>query len=182
MIFERIISIFWIIFIICWFVAAFFAKRTVKWSSSGMIIRLAIAVLLVTLAQSKTFSLSFAFHGSSAVGWIGVILAGIGIGFALWARAHLGRNWGMPMSVKENPDLVMTGPYAFVRNPIYGGMIIAFLGTAVVFGLFWWVIFLSFGGYFVFTSYREEQNLQKLFPTQYPAYRARTKMLIPFIF
>ena len=57
-----------------------------------------------------------------------------GIGLAIWARIHLGRNWGMPTSQKADPELVTTGPYRFVRHPIYTGLLVALLGTALAVG------------------------------------------------
>jgi len=66
------------------------------------------------------------------MGGVGVALCALGIGLAIWARTYLGRNWGMPMSRKENPELVTSGPYAYVRHPIYTGLLIAMLGSVTV--------------------------------------------------
>jgi protein-S-isoprenylcysteine O-methyltransferase Ste14 len=45
----------------------------------------------------------------------------LGLGFAIWARVHIGRNWGTPMTQKDEPELVTSGPYHLVRHPIYSG-------------------------------------------------------------
>lgn len=113
---------------------------------------------------------------------VGVILVALGIGFAIWARWHLGRNWGMPMEVKEKPNLITTGPYAYVRHPIYTGVLTAVLGSLVVSGPMWSLILLVIFFYFYFSAKKEEANMGKAFPTEYPSYKERTKMFIPFIF
>jgi hypothetical protein len=58
---------------------------------------------------------------SDTLSWTGVALCVLGFGLAISARWHLGRNWGMPMSRKEQPELVTSGPYAYIRHPIYIG-------------------------------------------------------------
>ena len=59
------------------------------------------------------------------------MLFAVGLGFAIWARRALGHNWGTPMSQKYEPELVTSGPYWMVRHPIYSGILVAGLGTAV---------------------------------------------------
>jgi protein-S-isoprenylcysteine O-methyltransferase Ste14 len=112
---------------------------------------------------------------------IGAVLFVCGIAVAIWARVHLGRNWGMPMTQKAEPELVTSGPYRFVRHPIYSGLLLAFVGTALVINLVGLIIALVLGGYFYYSASVEEKNLAATFPTEYPAYRAETKMLIPFV-
>ena len=65
----------------------------------------------------------------------GVTLAYVGLAFAIWARVTLGRSWGMPMSLHDNPELVTSGPYRFVRHPIYTGLSAMLIGTALVYPL-----------------------------------------------
>ncbi len=112
---------------------------------------------------------------------LGCIICASGIAFAVWARYHLGRNWGMPMSEKEDRELVSTGPYAFVRHPIYTGVILGLIGSAAVSGGWWWLIALIGASYFIIAALREEAMLSKELPAGYPEYRARTRMLVPFI-
>jgi protein-S-isoprenylcysteine O-methyltransferase Ste14 len=87
----------------------------------------------------------------------------------------------MPMSVKENAELVTTGPYAYIRNPIYAGIVLATLGSALI--DWWWAVFLACAvAYFVYSAKVEERILLREFPDSYPAYKARTKSLIPFVY
>ena len=112
---------------------------------------------------------------------VGTILFVSGLGVAVWARVHLGRNWGMPMTQKADPELVTSGPYHLVRHPIYSGILLAMLGTALATNLDWLIVFGILGAYFVYSATVEERLLAATFSTTYPSYREHTKMLIPFV-
>jgi protein-S-isoprenylcysteine O-methyltransferase Ste14 len=112
---------------------------------------------------------------------MGTILFAAGLALAVWARAHLGRNWGMPMTQKDEPELVTTGPYRLIRHPIYTGILLAVLGSSLAMNLYWLVGLVVIGAYFVYSATVEERQLASSFPATYPGYRARTKMLIPFV-
>jgi protein-S-isoprenylcysteine O-methyltransferase Ste14 len=106
----------------------------------------------------------------------------MGLSFAIWARLHIGRNWGTPMSQKQDPELVTSGPYHWVRHPIYSGILVAGLGTAIALTWSWLIVVALTGIYFIYSATVEERYLTKEFPDSYPGYRRSTKMLIPFIF
>jgi protein-S-isoprenylcysteine O-methyltransferase Ste14 len=99
-----------------------------------------------------------------------------------FSRGGNGRNWGMPMSLKEQPELVTSGPYAFIRHPIYTGLILAMLGSAIGVNIFWAVMLVPVCAYFIFSARREEAVMLQLFPEQFTAYMARTGMLAPRLF
>lgn len=115
------------------------------------------------------------------MGAIGAVCTALGIGLAIFARAYLGRNWGVPMSRKENPELVTGGPYAFIRHPIYAGVILAMLGSMIGESVYWTLPLILFGAYFIYSARREEQLMSTQFPEQYPSYIKRTKMFVPFV-
>jgi protein-S-isoprenylcysteine O-methyltransferase Ste14 len=123
---------------------------------------------------------SLAVH-SVALEAIGAAVFACGIAIAIWARVHLGRNWGMPMTEKAEPELVTSGPYRFVRHPIYSGLLVGVLGTAIATNAIGLIIVVVLGAYLYYAASVEEKNLAAAFPTTYPAYKARTKMLIPFV-
>jgi len=86
------------------------------------------------------------------------------------------------MSEKVDPDLVTTGPYRKVRHPIYSGIILAMMGTAVAVSWYWLVAVALLGTYFVYSAVMEDRYMVRLFPTRYPGYKRSTKMLVPFVF
>jgi protein-S-isoprenylcysteine O-methyltransferase Ste14 len=112
---------------------------------------------------------------------IGTVLLILGLLFAVWARVNIGKNWGRPMSEKEDPELVTSGPYKYVRHPIYSGFLLAAFGTGLALGVIWLLIFIVIVIYFMFSAYKEEEFLTKQFGETYKKYKQHTKMLIPFI-
>ena len=113
---------------------------------------------------------------------IGLVIFLLGLALAIWARVYLGRNWGMPMTEKADPELVTTGPYSTIRHPIYSGLILAMVGTAVAISLYWLIAVVLLGAYFIYSAVMEERYMAGLFPDTYPRYKQATKMLIPYIF
>jgi protein-S-isoprenylcysteine O-methyltransferase Ste14 len=95
---------------------------------------------------------------------------------------HIGRNWGGPMTQKDEPELVTSGPYRLVRHPIYSGMLAAGVGTAVALSWIWLVAVALAGLYFIYSATVEERYLSDQLPGTYAAYKRTTKMLLPFIF
>jgi protein-S-isoprenylcysteine O-methyltransferase Ste14 len=169
----------WVVFWIYWGVSALRSKRGTG-AARGVPLRLLVGVAVVLLFRLvRAGSLDVHSVVSAAVGT--ALVVG-GLGFAVWARIHIGRNWGMPMSQKEEPELVTSGPYRFVRHPIYTGILVAVVGTALAINLLALVVAAIVGAFFWYSATVEERNLGAIFPLTYPAYRARTKMLIPFVF
>jgi len=105
----------------------------------------------------------------------------LGLALAVWARIYIGRNWGMPMSEKADPELVTTGPYSAIRHPIYSGIILAMIGTTLAVSLYWLIAVVLVGAYFLYSATMEERYLTEIFPDAYPRYQQSTKMLIPFV-
>jgi protein-S-isoprenylcysteine O-methyltransferase Ste14 len=168
----------WLVFWIYWLAAASSSKESVR---SGWRTRLTgVSAVGVFLIAGVLRSGSLAVH-SVILAAIGALLFACGITLAVWARLHLGRNWGMPMSQRAEPELVTSGPYRFVRHPIYSGLLTAMLGTALVNNLAGLIVVGVLVAYFSYCGTVEERNLVATFPTAYPEYRSRTKMLIPFV-
>jgi protein-S-isoprenylcysteine O-methyltransferase Ste14 len=188
-IYQGIAAGLWLLFCAVWLVGAIGAKKTVAtrpwWL--GMPVRFAVlAIILLFFGSSLRRELLTAgaamLTDSPGLGLLGSVLCTIGIGYAIWARFVIGRNWGMPMTLKEGHELVTSGPYAQVRHPIYSGVLLAMLGSALVISLWWIPVLLVNGVQFIYAARKEEQLMLKTFPRQYPAYMRRTRMLIPYIF
>lgn len=87
----------------------------------------------------------------------------------------------MPMSLKQNPELVTSGPYHYIRHPIYSGILLAMLGSSISSSFLWLILMAISGTYFIYSAVVEEKLMAKQFPKDYPEYKRKTKMLIPFI-
>lgn len=180
---DIIITMVWIVFWIYWIAAAMRTKATRTRSASSVPIRIAVIVLVLLLLRGGVFN----GHPSATIAnaWlqgVGLAVFLLGLAFAVWARIYLGRNWGRPMSQKVDPELVTTGPYRYVRHPIYSGIILGTIGTTMAISLYWLVAVVLLSGYFIYSATVEERNMERLFPDTYPAYKRSTKMLVPFIF
>ena len=111
----------------------------------------------------------------------GLVLVALGLGFSAWARALLGRNWSGTVTVKTGHELIVAGPYRLVRHPIYTGLLLAFLGTAVAQDqwralLALLLVWLSF-----WRKWRlEEHFMQDTFGDRYRAYRAKVPAVVPW--
>ncbi len=178
---ELVFAVGWAAFWLYWVVAAFSTKRgRVPWSRE-LRIRAVIIVGAIVLVRLGVFR----GHSHATDPWragIGLVLFVMGLGFAIWARVHIGRNWGTPMTQKDEPELVTSGPYHLVRHPIYTGILVAGVGTAVALSWLWLSAVVLAGVYFVYSATVEERFLTEQLPDDYPAYKGSTRMLVPFIF
>jgi protein-S-isoprenylcysteine O-methyltransferase Ste14 len=178
---DGVIAVGWLAFWIYWLVKAVGVKPGRSSWNRFALVRVAVIIVVFALVRAGAFR----GHTTARDPWrlgIGLVLFLSGLGLAVWARVNLGRNWGAPMSEKSDPDLVTTGPYASIRHPIYSGLLLALLGTAIAVNLYLLVPVAVLGAYFVYAATREERRMAELFPDSYPEYKRSTKMLIPFIF
>jgi protein-S-isoprenylcysteine O-methyltransferase Ste14 len=176
-----VLAVGWAAFWLYWILAAFSMKRGhVSWSRELWIrlLIVAVAILLIRLGAFR----GYAANTNPWRAGIGLVLFALGLWLAVWARVHLGRNWGTPMTQKLEPELVTSGPYRLARHPIYSGILVAGLGTAVALSWQWLTAVLLAGIYFVYAARVEERYLAEQFPADYPPYKRSTKMLVPFVF
>lgn len=184
--YRSLIGACWSILVVYWAVAAIGAKPNMARSRrrTGIAARLAIMVLILLAfrlppLRQLLLNVEAQMAGNAVAGVLGVVLCAFGVAVAIWARVHLGKNWGMPMSQKDKPELVMTGPYARVRHPIYSGILLAMLGSTIGASVFWLLPLVLFGSYFFYSARQEEQFMVTLFPEAYRAYMRRSNMLLP---
>jgi protein-S-isoprenylcysteine O-methyltransferase Ste14 len=178
---STIIGACWILFFVIWIVLAIGRERGERRYAPGlMLVRLAMIAALVVAVRFRFPPAVDLGRFAAGVAAAGAALCVVGLAFASWARVALGRSWGMPMTLRDKQDLVTHGPYAYVRHPIYTGMTLMAVGTTLVlpFMLLWCAIMVA---YVLISARREERDMDRLFPDTYPAYRQRSKMLIPFV-
>jgi protein-S-isoprenylcysteine O-methyltransferase Ste14 len=177
---DSVVFAVWVAFGLYWLAASVGVKAgQTRWTRFAGI-RLAIILIVLFLLRVKGFKT----HATTNNPWlegIGLAVFLLGLALAVWARVYLGRNWGMPMTQKVDPELVTSGPYRRVRHPIYSGIILAMIGTTIAVSLYWLVAVVVLGGSFIYSATVEERYLAERFPDSYPEYKRSTKMLIPFI-
>jgi protein-S-isoprenylcysteine O-methyltransferase Ste14 len=86
------------------------------------------------------------------------------------------------MTQKDEPELVTSGPYRLVRHPIYSGILVAGVGTALALNWVWLAAVVLPAVFFIYSATVEERYLTEQFPDEYPAYKRSTKMLVPYVF
>jgi len=182
------IGICFAVFYVYWIVAAFWVKRAVEKQSrrQRLLLVLAMSVAFLLIRRSGVFG-TYAdvilWGRTLALDVIcdAMVLAGLIV--VLWARAVLGSNWSGSVVFRENHELIERGPYGYVRHPIYSGVFLMILGTAILAG--------RVGGFVAFVvifvglwikSRQEERLLTRHFPEAYENYRGRVKGLVPFVF
>jgi protein-S-isoprenylcysteine O-methyltransferase Ste14 len=179
---DYVIYSLWVVFWLAWLVAALNAKRAAQSRMRQFVgFRVALFVIVILVTRSGVFKGHHAIVSNPIFQGIGMALFLTGLGLAVWARVYLGRNWGTPMSERVDAELVTAGPYRYIRNPIYSGLILAAIGTAVAVSWYWLVAVEFMGAYFIYSATVEERTMERLFPNDYPAYKRSTKMLIPLI-
>jgi protein-S-isoprenylcysteine O-methyltransferase Ste14 len=116
---DLIIGVSWIVFWAYWLAMAFTAKaEQSRWTRfAGVRVGLVLATLLAI--RLRVFKVHGAATGNPWLLGTGLAVFVLGLALAVWATVYLGRNWGMPMSAKADPELVTTGLYRRIRHPIY---------------------------------------------------------------
>jgi len=184
---NDVIGPMWMGIFIIWAISGLNTKRTVG-SASDTRARISLGgVLLGWLILFNRWSRPgvlgerFVSIGPGVV-YTGTALTAVGLGFALWARFTIGRNWGRLITVQEDHQLTRTGPYAIVRHPIYSGFMLATFGTALAIGevgglVSTALVVISWG----YKSRLEERYMIEHFGTEYEQYRQQVSGLLPGI-
>jgi len=181
---QHIVGFCWVTFLVVWAVGAFRTKRSSRRQSlQSILVQRAVVVLAVIIAVLPFEALNWPFLPSSpAVTLAATAATVLGVGFAIWARVYLGSNWSMNVTVKAEHTLVRGGPYAWVRHPIYTGMILGLLGTAAVHKEVRYLLAAALiAVMFLLKIAIEERFMAEEFGEQYATYRHEVKALIPFV-
>jgi len=167
--------------------AAMFTKRTLYRESRAQRLGYTIPILIGCYLLFRGYDLPYPFNVriipyTNPILVAAAILCVCGLVLCFWARAVLGRNWSGTITLKENHELIVRGPYRLVRHPIYTGLLVMVIATvmqqghvAAITGLI--LVFASF--WIKLTE--EEELMRKQFSDQYLAYVERVKRIIPFV-
>jgi protein-S-isoprenylcysteine O-methyltransferase Ste14 len=177
----------WVVFGVLWWLPAIFGKRVMQRETSGsrllqiILILIAFNLLFRPILPWDVLNLRVVPATISAT-IAGYSLLAAGMLFACWARVFLGGNWSASVTLKQDHTLVRSGPYRIVRHPIYTGLLVAMLGTAIAVGEL--RCFLGAGLAAVawkMKSLTEEALMVQQFGDQYARYRMEVKALVPYI-
>jgi protein-S-isoprenylcysteine O-methyltransferase Ste14 len=181
--YRHLIAALWLAWAAYWWLSARNVKRVVRHESLASRLAhtgpLALAVLLLVHAQPGALGERFV----SVALWLdalAVAVTAFGLAFAIWARRHLGANWSASVTIKEEHDLVTSGPYALVRHPIYSGLLLALAGTALGVGEWRALLAHAIACFALARKLRlEERWMRERFGERYAAYSERVPALIP---
>jgi len=181
------VSALWLAWCVYWLIAGRdvkpIARKESAASRASHVVPLVIAVALLAVPTAPSGLLSTRIlPATRAVFFFGLGLVAAGLLFTVWARVHLGRNWSGIVTVKQDHELVRSGPYGLVRHPIYSGLLLAIAGSAVVRGEWRGVLALVIAFVALWRKLRlEEAWMSETFGDQYADYRTRVAALIPFV-
>jgi protein-S-isoprenylcysteine O-methyltransferase Ste14 len=176
----------WIAWVAYWLVAARDVKRT-RWrqplgSESLHGIPLLLCTILLVSPRWPAALTARILPAGASLALFGTALVAAGLALAVWARLHLGRNWSGKVVVKEDHALVRSGPYRTIRHPIYTGLLLALLGTALAIGEWRGFLALALGLVGILFRVRaEETRMSETFP-EYADYKRHSSALMPGLF
>jgi len=189
-IFGWLIAASWVTLVGYWFAAGAAAVRKtgIRWIWWREIaVRLGYFAALVLVLQieaargdlpTPTFDL---LNTNMLMGFAGFLLVALGVGLAIAARVRLGSGWVASASHQDSLELVTDGPFALVRHPLYGGLLLAIVGSAIGQSVLWVVPLTLYGPGFVLSARREEDLLTGRFTERYRDYMRRTKRFVPYL-
>jgi protein-S-isoprenylcysteine O-methyltransferase Ste14 len=185
---HEIINVIWLTLGAVWILTAFRLKPSVqtvdfRLRSLQEIVLGSACVLLFTDSPHIDLLAARSLPAYAAVVGAGTAVTAVGVAFAIVARLYLGRNWSAAPRIKRDHGLVRRGPYRLVRHPIYTGMLVASIGTAIAFGqlrhLF--ALPLLIVGFWL-KARSEERLLLGEFGERYSAYRLDVRgAIIPYL-
>ena len=186
-IYRYLFAVMWIGFVVYWRVKAAKVKAAERSESGPSRFRRAVlimgAALLMALPRIPLPFFDRRFLPSDiSCFWIGAAITACGLLFAIWARHHLGANWSQEVTVKKDHELITSGPYALVRHPIYTGMLLGVVGSAVARGE--WRGLLAVALFFGALWHKlklEEKWMRAEFGEPYEVYCRRVKALVPYV-
>ena len=184
------IGAMWGIWLLYWFISAVAVKSTRQRASRAARWSYLVPTLLgIALMGRNHFSGSTEWLATNVVplgddtSRLAIVLVTLGLGFSIWARWHLGRNWSASVTIKEGHELIRSGPYAWVRHPIYTGMLAAGIGTAIAIGELHAFLGLALAtAGFIRKMQIEEESMREVFGEQYVKYEAEVFALIPYVY
>jgi protein-S-isoprenylcysteine O-methyltransferase Ste14 len=184
---EIILLVIWIAFFAYWMISAWRDRAPYKRRSSRLSIlsymAVPVAIWLIVIGQLAPWLLVAKFLPDGIIAeTAGIIITAAGVGFAIWARIHLGKNWSGQPSIRVDHKIIRTGPYSIVRHPIYTGILTGMVGTAIATGSVTAAcLVLIVLAVFLLKIRIEEKFLLEEFGEEYARYKREVRGLIPYV-
>jgi len=185
--YESLFPAVWIVFLLYWQIKAANTKITQRLEpAASRILRALTFLIAIALLVTNRIPLPWLYIQLWPSGfwpfWLGAALTVAGLLFAVWAREHLGSNWSRSVTVKQDHELITSGPYAVVRHPIYTGILTGFLGSVIAEGQVRSLIAFLLVSLALCAKLRlEEQWMRSHFGDTYETYARRVAALMPFV-
>jgi protein-S-isoprenylcysteine O-methyltransferase Ste14 len=178
-----IVAWLWNVLLIVWLAMLFGRKSTKQsetaWERVQHVVPVLVAFWLLFESSWSVLDLRVVPE-TPAVLWVGVLLTALGVGISVWARLSLGANWSGMVTLKKGHELVRKGLYRWIRHPIYTGILLGFVGTALIKGhVRSWVGLAILWTSFYFKARREERFLRQEFGEGFEEHARRTGMFLP---
>ena len=163
----------------------FFVKKTatkMNWFSWGYRLLAIIIVIIAVNVFRNGWAGPLLWPRTPVVGIIADVIVLLGLIVAIWARITLGRNWSGNVVLKEDHELITNGPYAYVRHPIYSGILLFVLGFAIYYGrIGGFVVLVLFAAGAWYKAHQEEKLMIQHFGEKYLEYKKKVKGLVPWV-
>jgi len=185
---TTVLATVWIVWWLSWWAAASWSGQTASRPPLRQQILYRVCAIIGVILLFGGYSHEFVveivlWRTPLAVGWIMLAVAIVGLAFTWWARLHLGRLWSSSVARKADHHVIDTGPYGIVRHPIYTGITLATIATAVMRGTVagWAGAAIMTAGWYIKARLEEGFLRQQLGADAYDAYARRVPMLVPFL-
>ncbi|ABF40953.1 Isoprenylcysteine carboxyl methyltransferase [Candidatus Koribacter versatilis Ellin345] len=185
--YGRLIGYAWETLLGVWLVSWFTAKRTVRaessWQNWGRMFLMWAVFYFLYFSPPRSAFLHYRLVPQTD-DWVigGTVLTLAGIAFTIWARFALGRNWSAKVTIKREHELIVSGPYRIVRNPIYTGVFFALVGTSIALGqVRHFLVLPVLLASWISKIVTEQRLLTEQFGEQYVEYCRKVKAFIPYV-
>jgi protein-S-isoprenylcysteine O-methyltransferase Ste14 len=182
---DQVVYASWLLFAFYWLIAAIGVKRTAKRQNPAerilYVIFMAAGFFLLYQENPNWGPLNRRFLPDKLwIAWLGSALCAAGVLFAIWARRTIGKDWSAEVQIKEGHQLIRCGPYAHIRHPIYTGLLLATLGTALLIGEYRGLLAVAmFLVGFTRKARKEESFLAAEFGPAFEDHRRHTGFFLP---
>ena len=168
-----------IVWLVLWFGSKRAKKLETRWQRLQHLVPV-VASFALLFGKGWKIQGPRVIPSNSVILWAGVLVTALGMGISVWARLSLGANWSGMVTLKQDHELVRKGLYRWIRHPIYTGILLGFIGTAIIRGNYgagvgFVILLLSF----YFKARREENFLRQEFGEGFEEHLRRTGMFLP---